>query len=478
MKQLLRNKILSEMRCDLSAHHSFKKIGILMIGLFAICAVQAAQRPNVIVIMADDLGYADVGFNGGKMAKTPHLDLLAKGGLQFSDAHVSASVCSPSRAGFITGRYQQRFGHEANCPWGKHGMDLKERTIGQAFRDIGYRTGIFGKWHLGSTDAQYPTARGFDVFCGMREGSRNYWYNTKKSDRKGDPHAAEVNGKQVAFKGHFTDWIGQKGIGFMRESVAQKKPFFAFFSFNAPHMPIEPKPEDVSALNFPPNTKRANYYGLIYGLDRNAGLIIDELKKLGILENTMIWFLSDNGGTPIADNSPLAGIKGIKLEGGQRVPFVLSWAGHTHPGTVYSNMVSSLDIFPTSIAACGGNLKQERPLDGVNIMPYLEGTAKGVPHKRLFWRKEEGAAVRDGDWKLIRTEGIPPMLYNVKKDLSEENNLAEKEPERVKNMLEMLSEWEKDLVKPLWSEGKYWAKVRKGDYMRHLKRTSKKQNQK
>lgn len=440
-----------------------------LIVLFSIasisCAIHAGEKPpvvstskpNVLVIMADDLGYHDLGFQGSEHIKTPHLDRLASLGMRFTDGHTAASVCSPSRAGFITGRYQQRFGHEANGTPRPLGMDVNERTMGQAFQELGYRTAIMGKWHLGDEETQYPTHRGFDIFYGLREGSRSFWYNEKKDDKPGNMHAAEHNGKQVKFDGHFTDWLGQKTIEFIDET--KDLPFFVFLSFTAPHGPLQSKPEDMAALG-----TKDGYAGLIYGMDRNIGDVLEALERNGKMDNTIIWFLSDNGGIAgQASNAPLGGKKGTKLEGGHRVPFLLYWKGRIPAGRDYDEMISSMDIMPTSLKAAGGSLEQERPFDGVDLMPYITGKKKGIPHQQLYWRKLKCAAMRDGDWKLFRIEGVDLALYNLKNDIGEQKNLAQQMPEKVQRMEKMLVAWEQDKMEPLWSEGKYWEKWRQ-DY--------------
>lgn len=426
-----------------------------LIALLALAlAAHGATTPNVLVIMADDLGYQDLGFQGSTHIRTPHLDRLAAMGMRFTDGHTAASVCSPSRAGFMTGRYQQRFGHEANVPPRPFGMDVNERTMGQAFQDLGYRTAIIGKWHLGDEEAQYPTNRGFDEFYGMREGSRSFWFNPKKDLKPNNMHAVEHNGKQVRFEGHFTDVLGQKAIEFIQADPNQ--PFFLFLSFNAPHSPLESKKEDMQALG-----TKDNYAGLVYGLDRNVGDVLAALEQTGKLDNTLIWFLSDNGGTAAqASNRPLAGKKGTKFEGGHRVPFLLYWKNRVPAGETYNELVSAMDIMPTSIRAAGGSLEQERPLDGVDIMPYILGKKEGVPHQQLYWRKLECAAMRDGDWKLIRVKGLPLALYNVREDIGEQNNLARQMPEKVSQMAKMIANWERDKTKPLWKEGAKWVRLR------------------
>jgi len=430
-------------------------------GCVAAGTAAAADKPNVIIILADDLGYHDLGFQGNKALKTPNIDSLAATGVFCNDGHVSASVCSPSRAGLITGRYQQRFGHEANCPPPKKGMDVTERTLGQAMRDLGYRTAAIGKWHLGNTDDRYPTARGFDEFRGLREGSRSYWYNKKEAGHPNNPHRIEHNGKgPIAFEGHLTDYLGDRAVDFINSS--KDKPFFLYLCFTAPHGPLQSKPEDMAALG---TTK--NYYGLIYGLDRNVGKVLEALKANGLRDNTLIWFLSDNGGIcNDASNAPLGGQKGTEFEGGQRVPFVVNWPGRIKPG-VYSNMVSSLDIYPSSVTVAGGSLQQPKPLDGVDLMPYLTGKSDGVPHPKLYWRKLECAGMRDGKWKIVRVDKLGTALYNLDTDISESHNIAAKMPEKTAQMQKMLKAWEADKIAPLWDEAPIWTKVR---YEKHKAR--------
>jgi len=432
----------------------------LLSTLVACAAVSttAGEKPNILLILADDLGYHDVGFHGSERIKTPHLDRLAAMGMRFSDGHVSASVCSPSRAGMMTGRYQQRFGHEANVPPPTHGMDINERTLGQALKALGYRTALFGKWHLGNEPRHYPTVRGFDEFYGLRDGHRTFWYNPEHAhDKPGDPKNVEYNGKQISFEGHFTDWLADRTIEFIQSTADQ--PFFAFLSFTARDAPLESKAEDLKALG-----TEDHYCGLVYGMDRNIGKVLDALEREGKLENTLIWFLSDNGGTVAqASNYPLGGKKGTKFEGGHRVPFVLYWKGRV-PAGVYDPMVSSMDIYPTCVKAAGGKLKQERPVDGVDLMPYITGKTEDVPHPSLIWRKLECAAVRDGDWKLIYVENFGSALFDLSSDLEERHNLASANPEKVDQLKGKLEAWEGDKIAPQWLEGEKWTGVRFKDH--------------
>ncbi|MDF7825363.1 sulfatase-like hydrolase/transferase [Pontiellaceae bacterium B12227] len=423
---------------------------LIALSLAAFATAQAGQ-PNILLILADDLGYHDVGFQGSEHIKTPNIDWLAKNGCRFTDGHVTASVCSPSRAGMMTGRYQQRFGHEGNCPPRPFGMDTEERTLGQALQSEGYRTALFGKWHLGDETHHYPTARGFDEFWGLREGSRTYWFNKKHAhDKPGDPRNIEHNGTQVEFKGHLTDCLTDQTLKYIEAD--SEKPFFVFLSYTAPHGPLQSKPEDMEALG-----TDDNYAGLIYGMDRNIGRIFQSLEKSGKLDNTMIWFLSDNGGTvKQSSNAPLGGMKGYKFEGGHRVPFVLYWKDKVQAGQSYAPMVSALDIYPTCLAAAGGSLEQPRPLDGHDLLPYILGETKDIPHEKLYWRKLDCAAVRDGQWKLIRVDNYGLALYNLENDLAETTDLAKRMPEKTQELNQLLEKWEIDKVEPPYDETLFW----------------------
>lgn len=414
--------------------------------------------PNVIVILADDLGYNDLGFQGSTRIRTPHLDQLAAGGMVFTDAHTTASVCSPSRAGFMTGRYQQRFGHEANVPPPKYGMDTNEYTIGQAFQSLGYSTFVVGKWHLGDPDRCYPTRRGFDEFWGLREGSRRYWYDAKTSDKPGSHKAIEHNGKPVKFEGFLTDRFTDHAIRMVDSTT---KPFFLFLSYTAPHGPLEAEEADLALAD-----NRDPYAALVQNMDKNIGRLLTHLHKRKLRDKTLIWFFSDNGGvSATASNVPLNGKKGIKFEGGQRVPFLMNWPGHVPAGKTFDGLTSAMDIFATSFKLAGGQTTP-KPLDGVDLMPYVTGQRSGSPHKHLFWKKLEGAAVRSGEWKLINTEGLPIMLYNLSDDLSEYNNIAESRPDKVDELLQLYRSWNADTVPALWGEGKQYVEIRRNEYIR------------
>jgi arylsulfatase A-like enzyme len=433
-------------------------------------AIENTQPPNILLILADDLGFEDLGFQGSKDIKSPHLDKLAANSIRFTDGHTTASVCSPSRAGLMTGRYQQRFGHEANTPPYPNGMDLNEVTIAQRLKSLGYRTAAIGKWHLGDTDEQYPTQRGFDTFYGLREGSRSYFYDAKKSDKAGNHHAIEKNGRQVKFDGYLTDVLGDQAINFIEQP--SDKPFFVYLSFTAPHGPLQATEEDLERFKHIEDKRRRTYAAMVWAMDRAIGNVLDHLEKTKQLDNTIVWFLSDNGGATnnASSNLPLAGHKGIKFEGGIRVPFIMQWKARFPKGRVDDRMVSAMDILPTSVAAAGGSIepspKDERPPDGVNLLPYLTGKKVGVPHDKLYWHKLWFSAMRDGSWKLIYVQDYGYALYNLDDDLSEKTNLANQHPERVQSMSKDLNAWKSEMAEPLWRENNKWFTVHSKNHIR------------
>ncbi|MDG1874033.1 MAG: sulfatase [Mariniblastus sp.] len=442
---------------------------LVVTGIYHVPPARADEKPNILLILADDLGYQDLGFQGSPEIKSPNLDQLAENGIRFTDGHVTASVCSPSRAGLMTGRYQQRFGHEANVPPTPHGMDLDETTLAQRLQQAGYRTGIVGKWHLGNLDTQYPTARGFDYFYGLREGSRSYFYKPEKDDKPGNFHGIEENGKQVKFDGYLTDVLGDKAIEFIKRK--SEKPFFLYLSFTAPHGPMHGTEEDIARFSQIQNKKRRTYAAMVWAMDRAIGKVLKELEEQGIADNTMIWFLSDNGGATgnASVNLPLAGHKGIKFEGGIRVPFIMHWKKKFPSGhQTFTPMVSALDILPTCVAAAGVELKAEstRPIDGVDLLPFLSATNKTPPHEKLYWHKLWFSAMRHGPWKLIYVQDYGYALYNLDRDPRELKNLANTEKQRLEEMKLSLNSWKAEMIEPQWSENKVWFKTHSKNHIR------------
>ena len=401
------------------------------------------EKPNVIVIIADDAGYADFGFMGSQDLETPQLDKLAKNGVVFTDAHVSATVCAPSRAGLITGKYQQRFGFEANATGGI-GLADDVLTIANVFKQNNYKTIALGKWHLGESESDHPNHRGFDDFYGFIGGSRSYFPIEKPSNN----HKLQHNGERIIFDGYLTDVLGDKSVSYVEENKDQ--PFFMYLAYNAPHTPMHAKKEHLEKYKNHPRKKLA---AMMWSLDENIGKLINKLKATNQLENTLIFFLSDNGGSPHSNtnNGPLKGWKGNKFEGGHRVPFIVHWGSKIKGDRTFDGLTSSLDIFTTSIAAAG--IKNNFDVDGVNLITYLKGELKGNPHEKLFWRKLNEAGARIGNQKLVRLKGYGSTFYNLKNDLGEMNDLTHSDKTTSDLLHKELESWESTLMEPLWDEG-------------------------
>lgn len=415
-----------------------------------------SKQPNVIVVLIDDAGYVDFGFMGSKDLETPNIDSLAKNGIIFTDAHVSATVCAPSRAGIITGKYQQRFGFEANDTGygnsGDIGLADDVTTIANVFQKNKYKTIAIGKWHLGAKPTDHPNQRGFDEFYGFLGGSRSY-FPTKKTNEK---TRLQRNGKEVELTEYLTDALGNASIRFIEEN--KSKPFFMYLAFNAVHTPMEAKKADLNKFK---NHPRKTLAAMTWCLDENIGKLRSKLKELNLLDNTLIYFLSDNGGAHNneSSNGHLKGWKGNKFEGGQRVPFIMSWPAQLESARKYDGLTSSLDIFPTSLAAANIKKDPDLHLDGVDLLPYLRSEKSGNPHDILYWRKLEESAVRMGNYKLISLKNFDYVMYDLSKDIAETNDISRKENAKADELLQKLNAWENTLSQPLWQEDKNWMEV-------------------
>ncbi|WP_211355772.1 sulfatase [Colwellia echini] len=423
------------------------------------------QKPNIVLLFSDDAGYSDFSFQkavNNNNFLTPNIDNLASQGVRFSQAYVTAAVCGPSRAGLITGKYQQKFGFEENNVPGymsKSGLDyddmglpLNQITLADRLKALGYRTAIFGKWHLGDAERYHPLKRGFDEFIGFRTGSRSYFeYDDKKLPQVPQNEKLEYGfGDYREPKQYMTDFLAEEANQFIERN--KDTPFFAFVSFNAVHTPMEAHPDDLAKIKGL-SGKRKELAAMTIALDRAVGKILKKLTQLGLDENTIVVYTNDNGGpsdTNASVNFPLSGTKANHLEGGIRVPFIIRWPTKIKGDSSYSHPISTLDLLPTFVTAAGGKISTEDDLDGVNLLPYLNNQTTEVPHPTLFWKKEVRAAVRDGDWKLLRYPDRPAELYNIKLDESELNNLAHKYPEKVRELYKKIFEWELTLERPLW----------------------------
>ncbi len=434
-------------------------LGLALLGLTA----SATERPNIILILADDLGYGDVGFHGSTQIPTPNLDRLAASGVVCTQAYVSAPVCSPSRAGLLTGRNQVEFGFDNNLDRTQPGFDgefaglpVGERTIADRLRAAGYVTGLVGKWHLGSRPQFHPLRRGFDEFWGFLGGGRSYFPTAKPGEKE---PGLESNVGPVALVTYLTDDITDQAIGFIERHRA--RPFFLYAAYTAPHTPMHARAEDLARFAFIADENRRTYCAMVARLDHAIGRLIDTLQQTGLTEKTLVVFLSDNGG-PLDQNgslnAPLNGQKGILLEGGLRVPFVLSWPGHLPAGKTYSLPVSSLDLVPTFLRAAAAPSEQLAGLTGVDLRPRLTGAEPAAPHAALTWRFTVSAAIRMGDWKLVRLPDRLPLLFNLRDDVSEQRNVALEHLDRTKAMLAQLGDWDVRLPHPVFLEGAEWKR--------------------
>ncbi len=448
-----------------------KKIFILVVlGLISISSVllpvaidelpvrKAGNKPNFILIVADDLGFGDLGFTGSTQIKTPSIDKLAESGVNFTQGYVTSAVCSPSRAGLLTGRNQVAFGHDNNLGGNQPGFDpqflglpLSEKTIADYLKPLGYTNGLVGKWHLGYEAQFHPLKRGFDEFWGYTGGGHDYF--------SADKVPIECNYKTADPLTYITDDVGSECVDFVGRH--KDEPFFLFASFNAPHTPMQATEEDLELYSHIENKKRRTYAAMVHRLDINIGRIVDAVDQAGLKDNTLIVFISDNGGpydTNGSINAPYRGQKGSLLEGGIHVPFIMNWPKSIPSGKIMNDPVVSFDFAPTFIELAGGEISEEAKFDGLNLMPHILGQNTATPHNELMWRFTISAAIRDGDWKLVRLPDRLPMLYHLPSDTAEQNNLALKNLEKTEELLKKLGDWDVSLPHPVFLEGAVWKK--------------------
>ncbi|MCA9075516.1 MAG: arylsulfatase [Planctomycetaceae bacterium] len=428
-----------------------------------LCAVtRATDKPNIVHIVADDIGWKDVGFNGATDLRTPHLDALANGGARFTQFYTQ-SMCTPTRAALLTGRYPFRYGLQTIVIPGpaNYGLDTSEYLMSQCLKDAGYTTAIIGKWHLGHADVKYwPKQRGFDYQYGAMIGELDYFTHS-------DSGVIDWfrNNKPVTEEGYTTQLLGADAVRFIHRQSADK-PFYLYLTFNAPHTPYQAPQEYIDRFKHIAEPTRRTYAGMIACLDDEIGNVVDALEHKGLRDNTLIMFHSDNGGTRNAmfagqmtdlsktvlpcDNGPYRDGKGSLFEGGNRVAACANWPGNINPGIV-EGIVHAVDLYPTFAALADASTAKCQPLDGVNVWDTI---AKGLPSPRtevIYNVEPFRGAVRQGDWKLIWRSLIPTSvdLYNLATDPYEQNNLAEAYPEKVAAMQERLNALGREAAKPL-----------------------------
>ena len=460
------------------------------------CRADERRPPNIVVLLADDLGYGETGCQGNTQIPTPHIDSIAANGVRFTNGYVTAAYCSASRAGLLTGRYQTRFGYEFNPIGARNedpavGLPVREKTIADRLRQAGYATGLIGKWHLGGTAAYHPVRRGFDEFFGfMHEGhyflpppyrgshtflrrkvlppgATGRWTSADGrlilSDHMGNHEPAYDannpllrNSQPVDESAYLTDAFTREAVDFIDRNA--ERPFFLYMAYNAVHSPLQVDDERWDRMSHIADPHRRIFAGMLAGLDDSVGAVLNQLRERNLEQDTLIFFLSDNGGPTkelTSSNLPLRAGKGSMYEGGIRIPFLVQWKGRIPEGTTRDEAVISLDIAPTAMAAAGLSLETiaGAKLDGVTLLPLLRGQSTAAPHETLYWRTGRKAALRWNDWKLVRDSArteAPWELYDLSADISEENNLAEAHPDQLQRVR---SEWERlnaEMADPAW----------------------------
>jgi arylsulfatase A-like enzyme len=421
------------------------RLALLLFVLLASPALGADAPPNIVVILADDLGYADLGAQGSKDLATPHIDSLAKDGVRFTNGYVSGPVCAPTRAGLLTGRYPQRFGFEFNAPEpraAEYGLPREEATLSERLKGKGYATGMVGKWHLGFRPELTPPQRGFDEFFGFLSGMRSYFPRAKADPiLRGETPVRESEYLTTAF--------GREAAAFVERH--RNEPFFLYVAFNSVHAPLQATDADLARFPGIAPPKRRTYAAMVAAMDDAVGVLLAKLREAGLEERTLVFFLSDNGGPTretTSSNLPFRGRKGQVYEGGIRVPFLVRWKGRLRGGRTFEEPVIALDIAATALAAAG--LEAPKGLDGVDLLGHLDGERKQQPHDALYWRYGDQSAVRMGEWKLVLRKGREE-LYHLGRDAGETMDLAAGEPERVRALRSVYEKWALGLVAPRWS---------------------------
>jgi arylsulfatase A-like enzyme len=440
---------------------------LLVVWLWLAAASLFAAQPNILLIVADDMGYADAGFNGCRDIPTPNMDALAKSGIRFTSGYVTGPYCSPTRAGLMTGRYQTRFGHEFNPSGGKEGLPLTEQTLADRLRSAGYMTGLVGKWHLGTDPSMHPQQRGFTEFFGFLGGAHDYF----------KPEGILRGTTQVSELDYTTDAFGREAVSFIERNKG--RPWFLYLSFNAVHTPMQATDDRLARFSNITDPRRHTYAAMMLAMDEAVGRVRQKLAETGLEKTTLVMFISDNGGPTMqgvtvngSRNDPLRGSKRTTLEGGIRVPFAVSWPGHLKPGT-FDSPVIQLDLHSTALAAAGVQIRPEWKLDGVNLLPFLRGEKTGAPHDALYWRFGQQMAIRMGNYKLVRYDrnvdthtgkagqGVTDVkLYNLANDIGETKDLAAVMPDKVKELQSKWDVWNAGNVKAMWGNDPAAARPR------------------
>jgi arylsulfatase A-like enzyme len=423
-------------------------LNLVLLALDSSATAAAAKKPNILIILSDDVGWAEFGFQGNKDIPTPNIDSIAESGVRFPQGYVAATYCSPSRAGTMTGRYPTRFGHEFNSVAAQAGLSLKETTMAERFHKLGYATCAVGKWHLGGKPEYRPMNRGFDEYFGTLANTP-FFHPTQFIDSRVSSDIQTIDDPNF----YTTDQYGDRAVEWLGKQPTNR-PWLLYVPFNAQHAPLQAPEKYIERFKSIADENRRTFAGMMYAMDQAVGKILGKVRDMGEEENTLIFFFSDNGGPTrqtTSSNLPLRGFKMTTWEGGTRIPFCFQWKGKVPGGKTYENPIVNLDILPTSLAAAGVEVKSEWKLDGVNLLPYLTGEKTERPHKTLYWRYGDQWAVRHGDWKLVAGNGGDKEkgeLYNLAEDISESNNRASGMPEKVKELKALWDKWNAEQAPP------------------------------
>jgi arylsulfatase A-like enzyme len=414
--------------------------------LFGATCADAANKPNLVIFYADDLGWGELGCQGNLEIPTPHIDSLAKHGVRFTQGYVAATYCSPSRAGLMTGRYPTRFGHEFNSVANKTGLHLDEKTLADRLKALGYATAAVGKWHLGIGPEYRPTRRGFDEFYGTLANTP-FFRPTNFVDSRISNDVMAITDDNF----YTTDAYADRSVDWLEKN--KSKPMFLYLPFNAQHAPLQAPQKYLDRFPKITDEKRKLFAAMMAGMDDAIGRVIAKVKELGQEDNTLYFFIGDNGGPTPSTTSENGGLRGFKMttyEGGPRVPFIAQWKGKLPSGITYDFPVLNLDVLPTIVTAAGGTVDPAWKLDGVDLLPYVTGANKNRPHQTLYWRYGPQWAIRDGDLKLVVSKGggDQPELYNLARDFAETTNLASAQPDTVKQLRAKYDTWSAEQAEP------------------------------
>jgi arylsulfatase A-like enzyme len=395
---------------------------LCLAGILPAAVVRAADKPNVVIFLADDLGYGELGCQGNPQIPTPNIDSISASGIRFIQGYVSGPYCSPTRAGLLTGRYQTRYGHEFNSTARHAGLPPNETTLAERMKELGYATCAVGKWHIGQNPEFRPMRRGFDEFYGTLNNTP-FFHPTFFIDSRVSQEVQPVEDPNF----YTTDAYAERAVDWIEKQ--KQKPYFLYVPFNAQHAPLQAPQKYLDRFAKIDDEKRRTFAAMLSAMDDAVGRVLEAIRNNGQEENTLIFYISDNGGPTAgttSKNDPLRGFKSTTWEGGVRVPFMVQWKGKIPAGKTYDHPVIQLDVLPTVVTAAGGKVDPDWKLDGVDLLPYLTGAERGKPHETLYWRFGQQIAIRHGDWKLVVANGGSgqPELYNLAADVSETTNLA------------------------------------------------------